>query len=205
MRTDGGGHPMTDNKRKACFINKQFQMQFVARFCSLVVLGASLTVILVFLYLFYEGSVTVTFVNSTFDFELTADYLLPIMLAVSGISILVIGIAAAITAVYFSHRIAGPMYRIERVTGAIASGDLTQCIKLRTNDEMQKTAEDINGMVEAIRVRVARARVYTVEVGARIQALKGVIQDNAAARHVLEQLAQEHRKLDDEVSVFKTE
>lgn len=61
--------------------------------------------------------------------------------------------------IYLSHRIAGPLYRIEKDLKALSGdGDLTRVFRLRKNDEMQEVAQAINVMLAGLRDRIAGAR-----------------------------------------------
>ena len=46
--------------------------------------------------------------------------------------------------VYYSHRIAGPIYRFVETLKRISEGDLTQHIKLRKHDFLQELGSEIN-------------------------------------------------------------
>ena len=56
--------------------------------------------------------------------------------------------------VIFSHRIAGPLYRIRNDLKRIGDGNLFVQVKLRKNDYLDKEAESINGMIEALRAKI---------------------------------------------------
>ncbi len=49
---------------------------------------------------------------------------------------------------YLTNRLAGPLYRLDRVVQAVAAGDLSQRILLRKGDELQDLAEQINASVD---------------------------------------------------------
>ncbi len=58
-----------------------------------------------------------------------------------------------------SHRIAGPIYRFERVVKSVIAGDYDMtAIRLRKGDEFQELANDLNKMMDALRVRREEAR-----------------------------------------------
>jgi len=55
-----------------------------------------------------------------------------------------------IMGVLFSHKIAGPVYRIEKSLYEISKGNLALKVKLRSGDELWDMANIINDMTEAI-------------------------------------------------------
>jgi methyl-accepting chemotaxis protein len=67
-------------------------------------------------------------------------------------------IAIAILSVFVSHKIAGPVYRLERSTKIVAAGDLTQTVKLRHGDELRDLQDAFNTMSESLRKMVAKDR-----------------------------------------------
>jgi methyl-accepting chemotaxis protein len=51
----------------------------------------------------------------------------------------------------FTHRIAGPVYRIKEMLKRVQGGDLATDVKLRKNDYFQDLCEDLNGMIDQLR------------------------------------------------------
>jgi len=52
--------------------------------------------------------------------------------------------------VFVSHKIAGPVYRLEESAKIIASGDFSRRIKLRSGDELQELADAFNTMTDSL-------------------------------------------------------
>ncbi|MCS6983657.1 MAG: methyl-accepting chemotaxis protein [Leptospiraceae bacterium] len=69
---------------------------------------------------------------------------------------LLIGLYLSYILLFFSHRIAGPIYRFDKTLGEILNGNLTVEVKLRAGDEFHKTAAQFNEMTKALRDRVRR-------------------------------------------------
>jgi methyl-accepting chemotaxis protein len=59
-----------------------------------------------------------------------------------------------IHSVFFSHRIAGPLYRFRNVFKAISQGDLMVETKIRNHDYLQKEAESLEHMVGELRSKL---------------------------------------------------
>ena len=70
----------------------------------------------------------------------------------------------AILSVFVSHKIAGPVYRLEETTRIIASGDLTYQIHLREGDELKDLQEAFNTMTDSLRLMVAKDREVIEEL-----------------------------------------
>jgi methyl-accepting chemotaxis protein len=80
-----------------------------------------------------------------------------------------------VLALLFSHRIAGPVYRLERSLDEIARGNLALQIKLRRGDELQDLAEIINTMTENLRKTVVLSREASLSIQKDLQSLKNII------------------------------
>lgn len=93
--------------------------------------------------------------------DLTIDKLAGIFDTVNGILmrwIVVFILVIAILSIFVSHKIAGPVFRLEETSRAIASGDLTCQIQLRHGDELQDLQEAFNKMSDSLRNMVAKDR-----------------------------------------------
>lgn len=93
--------------------------------------------------------------------DLTLDKLSEIFDAVNSVLlrwVVVFIFAIAILSIFVSHKIAGPVYRLEETSKLIASGDLTHQIQLRQGDELQDLQEAFNQMSESLRKMVSKDR-----------------------------------------------
>lgn len=73
---------------------------------------------------------------------------LQLILPVVLVNNLLIMVALAVMAVIYSHRVAGPVYRIKSVINRALSGEPEQRIYLREGDELKDLAEKINALLE---------------------------------------------------------
>jgi len=152
------------NRRRNYFINKRFQSSFIIKFCALVIIGSLISAALI--YAMSRATVTTTFENSRLAIKSTADYILPAVLLASAIVIVVIGVATIIVTLFTSHKIAGPLYRIEKDTEQAASGDLTMKFAIREGDQMRPLAAQFRTMVAAMRERIEAIKRITAALDA---------------------------------------
>lgn len=61
-----------------------------------------------------------------------------------------------IHSVFFSHRIAGPLYRFRRVFKSISEGDLTVTTRIRKRDYLQQEAGGLGEMVGELRTKLTK-------------------------------------------------
>ena len=73
------------------------------------------------------------------------EFLLFIMLA-----IIVVGFVVAYLTIRFSHRVAGPVFRLRRAMGQLNEGDYSVRVKLRRSDQLSGFAEDFNHLAEKL-------------------------------------------------------
>src|SRR3989338_2957898 len=127
------------NRRSRYFIKKDFQASFMLRFCLLVIIGSLLSGSII--YFFCGRTVTTSFENSKLVIKNTAEYILP-ALFFSGLAVAaVIAFAAAMLSLFTSHKLAGPLYHMEKAIKEIGSGQLNTNIKLRKKDEITALAD----------------------------------------------------------------
>ncbi len=110
--------------------------------------------------------------------DITIDKLADIFDTVNSILvrwIFVFLLVIAILSIFVSHKIAGPVYRLEETTKIIAQGDLTCQIHLRHGDELQDLQEAFNQMSESLRKMVAKDREVIDKLVATGNRLKEII------------------------------
>ena len=69
----------------------------------------------------------------------------------------------AIISLFVSHKIAGPVYRLEETTKLIAAGDLTHKVHLRQGDELGDLQDAFNSMSESLCNMVKKDRDFEIE------------------------------------------
>ena len=136
-------------KRKNYFIDKDFQTNFILRFCVLVVLSGAFVIAV--LYLLTGKATTVSFVNSRVVVQTTADYIFPLLIQTLVVSTIVVGLGTVITTLFISPRIAGPVYRFKKVLASLGEGDFSVGCKIRPTDSLQDVAAAFNVMIEKVR------------------------------------------------------
>ena len=139
------------NRRRQYYIKRRFQRRFILQFSWLIVVacaGFGLAI-----YLYSTQTLTTAFVNSKLRIMSTADFLLP---ALAFMTLMVTTLAASLAAfrlLLFSHKIAGPLYRLEQTAQAIGSGNLNLQVRVRSDDELQDFARSLDEMVKDLRAK----------------------------------------------------
>jgi len=116
------------------------------------------------------------------QFELLHSRFWPVVAAVSFLLI--------VHGVFFSHRIAGPLYRFRRIFLSVASGDLTVRTSIRKSDYLHTEAKCLGEMVSALRDKIARIEARHAEMTPQLERLRA-----AVSRGMLREVEQEADRL----------
>jgi nitrogen fixation/metabolism regulation signal transduction histidine kinase len=95
------------------------------------------------------------------DFSTNPKYrkaMLSSLLWIFGAGIFLIIVQIALLTVFFSHKLAGPLYRLEKACHTLIEGNYTEKITLRKGDEMQNLAGLFNEMVAITSERMKALR-----------------------------------------------
>jgi nitrogen fixation/metabolism regulation signal transduction histidine kinase len=95
------------------------------------------------------------------DFSSDAKYrkaVLESLMWIFGIGIFIIVVQIALLTIFFSHKLAGPIYRFEKMCHTLIEGNYTDKICLRRGDEMQNLANLFNEVIRTTDERLTAIR-----------------------------------------------
>jgi len=139
-------------KRKIIYINKDFQRDFIIKFCLLTGLGAVLAMGLV--YWLAMNSTTVAIRDGRVAVHKTAEYLLPLMFQTVSLEVIIVVIATISLTMIISFRIAGPLYRLKMMFQVLAEGDFSTQMHLRTDDQLKDVAQAYNDAINKLNNKI---------------------------------------------------
>jgi methyl-accepting chemotaxis protein len=168
------------NRRRNYFIDRRFQADFILKFCALVLIGSLISGVII--YRMAGSTVTTTFENSRLTIKSTADFILPSVLVSGLVVIVVTGLATIAVTLFTSHRIAGPLYRMEKDVRDITGGDLTVKFHLRQRDEIKPLATGLDEMVMTLKTRVSDIKKAAEELESALEPSKAGLQEKAKDR-----------------------
>ena len=97
---------------------------------------------------------------------------------------------------FVSHRFAGPIYRFEKSAQAVAKGDLTHRVSLRTGDELMELQEEFNAMIGGLQALVQKDRRLAERLAERLdEAARKIPEGAPALRAEVDALKVELRQL----------
>ena len=175
--------------RRQLYVKKEFQFQFILKFCLILLAGVIISTGL--LFFFSQDTLTSSFSHSRLVIRSTAEAMLPAIITTNLISLALIIVTTIVVTLYISHKIAGPIFRLETELRRIGQGDLATNVSLRANDQMLAFAQRVNEMTAQLNRRVTEIRrqadeistaaaqeASSGEVNRRANALNRYIQDH---------------------------
>ncbi|MCM8790383.1 MAG: methyl-accepting chemotaxis protein [Candidatus Omnitrophica bacterium] len=155
-------------KRKQLFVSAKFQLKYVglilllmfitAIVCSYVVYYSSMILLAEKLANVYpQGRLIAIIKTVNFRVLLSIVLLMPFV---------------AYIGIYLSHKIAGPIYRMERFLEDMAGGNLTSRLSLRKGDELGSIADKINLLSDSMKQTIGRQKASLTKVLIELENLK---------------------------------
>lgn len=140
-------------RRQQIYIKKGFQFRFILKFCMILLAGVLISTAL--LFIFSQDTLTSSFSHSRLVIRSTAEAMLPAIITTNLISLALIIVTTIIVTLYISHKIAGPIFRLESEIRRIGEGDLSATIALRSKDQMLEFARRVNEMTAGLHQRIS--------------------------------------------------
>lgn len=118
-------------------------------------------------------------------------------------SVLLITPLVALIGILLSHKIAGPIYRMEHVLAGMASGDLTMHISLRKGDEMTGLADHINTLTDSIKSAIVKERERLSAISNEMNELRRLTSSTPHANDAINRVDKSLSDLEKELNKYK--
>lgn len=153
----------TRYKRRNYFIKKNFQGKLILGYFLFMVAGC--LIFAVMLSILSAGSMTMVYQDNNLRIGQTPLMLLKQLLTAHWISIIIGGIFVVVGAMFITHRLAGPIFRLERAVNNMLSGKLDDVIYLRDKDEGKELAKLLNSFNKDLseNIREVRKRSQNID------------------------------------------
>jgi nitrogen fixation/metabolism regulation signal transduction histidine kinase len=136
-------------------------MRFVFGFLAVLVLFAALIAAL-FAYV-SVNTVTTGYADSILKVEKTSKFFFVSFTLMTAIVLAGMSAIGMVIFILLSHRVAGPLYRIERIIKEVESGNLKGRIKLRKTDLLSELKDVINDLVISLDSRLSKLKGGIIE------------------------------------------
>jgi methyl-accepting chemotaxis protein len=90
------------------------------------------------------------------------------------INMLLLAPLVALVGFHLSHKIAGPIYRMEKHLGELASGNFSSHLVLRQGDELVSMADKLNNLSDTLRVAVLTQKSSLDKITTELEMLKTI-------------------------------
>jgi methyl-accepting chemotaxis protein len=129
------------------------QIRLFLKVLSISLIGIALMAVIFYLYSNRE-------INENYrQFHIHAQNFLDYLLPAVALSVLAAVLSAASITIFFPHKIAGPLHRIETdMKEKISKGDLTVRFNLRKGDDVSDLAEAINYSLDKLKQKIEKAK-----------------------------------------------
>ena len=136
--------------------------------------------------------------DAYFKAHLTIRNMLEILIP-SLVAINLLGLAVSVVlAIFFTHRIAGPAYRLCRILNEVGEGNLAQVIQFRKGDELKELDDAATEMIVALQNRVRGLQLLSAELNHQVES--GLENADQLKVRVIRQKVQE---LDEQLAAFR--
>ncbi len=133
---------MSNYKRRNYFIKKNFQGKLILGYFLFMLVGCLIFVVA--LSWLVSDSMTVVYVDNELQIGQTPFMLMKQIITANWFAIIAGSVLVVTLATRITHRMAGPLFNLERSLDKMIDGKLDTVIYLRKNDEGQEIAEKIN-------------------------------------------------------------
>jgi methyl-accepting chemotaxis protein len=149
-------------RRKIFFIQKDLQGRLMFKFFLVAVVGTALFYVV--FTLFSSHTLSMVYENYHLKLDQTSNLLFSRYLMAQWVFLVFGGLAVAYLTLRFTHKIAGPLYRFEKILDEMAEGRFTTEIVLRKKDEGTQLAQKINRFNGLLSEKVESLRTMTQEL-----------------------------------------
>jgi methyl-accepting chemotaxis protein len=158
-------------KRNIYLINPRFQLKFSFYICGLVFLSS-----LIYPVTIYDIATSLA-KKSPEIAQLLETKQIPL---IAVLALWQLGFAALVfvICIFFSHKIAGPIYKLQKFLIDFREGENDGKLFFRDGDYFQEIAEDVNLVVENLRDTYQKDFVYLSEVEAYMKTLEAVVPED---------------------------
>lgn len=183
-------------KRRNYFIDPKFQLNFILKFCFIVIVSSLL--IGMSMFFLSQDSTTVAIENTKVLVKPTADFILPQMAVVLLIVAVFSSVVMVFLTLFVSHKISGPIFRIKKEIELVQGGDLTRQFTIRNSDQLQELAKTLQEMTLVLRQK-------HLAIGGRCRSVSNFIEEKnlSGSKEDREKLLQMIKELYETLSYFK--
>lgn len=185
---------MEKRRRKRYFLSRSIQPRLLLGFAFLVLILVVIAGGLFYLLANRELSFEYYKAHSTLRYVM--QNLLPWLLLVNLAGILV----TLFLAVFYTHRIAGPAYRIQQDLRKIGQGNLTTRVRTRRKDQLKGLESETNRVAQELEQGILQVRGSLLKLENNLADLERAASTGEVTQSQLQQLVRQIRSCQEELS-----
>lgn len=167
------------NKRRTVFIQRAFQGRFIGWMLVMILLFAVCSAFI--LYLLLASDLQSEARSAHLRIADTWQKLGTSIVIGNLVSALFAGICVAVVVLYISHKIAGPLYRFQKLFGEVGRGNLDMSASLRETDQMKELASAFDEMLAALRRQREERLAAVRDAASAVQQLQALYPEESSA------------------------
>ncbi len=167
-----GRHALKESNvsKQERMIDFQYKLSFIIKICVVLVVSAVIYEIILKNFVSYQIDASSTYASARSTIKSVDDFLFPSLWFAVTIFTLLLSIGIAIISVFVSHKIAGPIYRLEVSLRDFKRGKFYK-VHLRTKDQIKGLATLLNQFVEKLITQISTVKKKSLN-------LKGLIEES---------------------------
>jgi len=159
-------------KRRVYFIKKTFQARFIASTILLIVLASILSGVI--LYILLSTGLGADLEAARLEVSTLWQRLGLAVLVGDLLALAVVSLVAAVVIIHISHKIAGPLYRFEKICDEVGRGNFAVSTKIRQDDQLRDLADALENMVSKLRTRRFEQQELLIKISDTLKELRGL-------------------------------
>jgi methyl-accepting chemotaxis protein len=158
------------SQRRTIFIDKAFQGRFILKMFLLILLSGFCSALLI--YWLTGGDLQAQSYTAHTNIMTSLEHLGISILIGNLLAMLIAGSLVVVVALYASHKIAGPLYRFEKLCEQIGDGQLESIPSLREHDQLQELGKAFAEMASKLRYRKSKRILLINELANQLEQLR---------------------------------
>lgn len=180
-------------KRRNVFINKSFQGRFIVWVFMLILLSGLCSALLI--YWLTGGELKAQAHTAHINMLSVFEHLGLSIFIGNVVAIFIAGIIAVFVVIIASHKIAGPLYRFEKLCEQVGDGHFDGVTTLREKDQLQELGKSFSIMTAKLRMRQNKQMECIAKINTQIAQIKGDQNVTPQQRILLDELEQAIKQL----------
>jgi len=135
-------------------IQRAFLTKFVIKFSVVVLVGVLAASLLLFMII--NRDLGESYYSGIYFLSHLTRNLIKYLMYSFAFQLIIISLATIVITLLASHKIAGPLFRLEKISDQIARGELPERVRIRSKDQIQSLAYSMDNMVQQLKTKLKK-------------------------------------------------